>query len=176
MSAARLPASAEPSADDQHFLRRAAQMLSSAPDFEEALQQTMAVALPTLGDFGFFDIVDGETVRRTVRAHQADDIEAILKPTAWVRQQRSDINLCALSTGEPALHADIDDAWYVKVAESPEHLAVLRQARLVAAHRRGQEIYYALNTSVFQDLIQHVMGWMPQERRTTPVRRRAQEV
>ena len=127
MSAARPPLSAEPPADDRHFLRHAAQILSSAPDFEEALQQTIAVALPTLGDFGFFDIVDGETVRRTVRAHKADDIEALLKPTTWARQQRSDINLCALSTGEAALHADIDDAWYVKVAESPEHLAVLRR-------------------------------------------------
>ena len=36
------------------------------------------------------------------------------------------------------------------------HLAVLREADLVAAERRGQEIYYELNTSVFQDLVQHL--------------------
>jgi DNA-binding transcriptional ArsR family regulator len=39
------------------------------------------------------------------------------------------------------------------------HLAVLREADLVTAERQGQEIYYELNTSVFQDLVQHVMAW-----------------
>src|SRR5437762_13698672 len=38
------------------------------------------------------------------------------------------------------------------------HLAVLREAGLVVADRKGQEIYYALNTSVFQDLVQYLMG------------------
>ena len=39
------------------------------------------------------------------------------------------------------------------------HLAVLRDAGLVVTERRGQEIRYELNTSVFQDLIQHLMDW-----------------
>ena len=39
------------------------------------------------------------------------------------------------------------------------HLAVLREAGLVIADRKGQEIYYELNTSVFQDLVQYLMGW-----------------
>jgi DNA-binding transcriptional ArsR family regulator len=39
------------------------------------------------------------------------------------------------------------------------HLAVLREAELVVADRKGQEIYYELNTSVFQDLVQYLMGW-----------------
>jgi DNA-binding transcriptional ArsR family regulator len=39
------------------------------------------------------------------------------------------------------------------------HLAVLRHAGLVTAERHGQEIRYELNTSVFQDLVQHVMAW-----------------
>jgi DNA-binding transcriptional ArsR family regulator len=40
------------------------------------------------------------------------------------------------------------------------HLAVLREPGLVAAERRGQEIYYELNTSVFQDLVQHLLEWV----------------
>jgi DNA-binding transcriptional ArsR family regulator len=40
------------------------------------------------------------------------------------------------------------------------HLAVLHDGGLVAARRRGQEIHYELNTSVFQDLAQHLMEWV----------------
>jgi ArsR family transcriptional regulator, repressor of sdpIR and other operons len=39
------------------------------------------------------------------------------------------------------------------------HLSVLREAELVITERKGQEIYYELNTSVFQDLVQHLMEW-----------------
>jgi ArsR family transcriptional regulator, repressor of sdpIR and other operons len=39
------------------------------------------------------------------------------------------------------------------------HLAVLRDAGLVTAERNGQEIYYELNTTVFEDFIQHLMTW-----------------
>jgi DNA-binding transcriptional ArsR family regulator len=39
------------------------------------------------------------------------------------------------------------------------HLSVLRDAELVLTERKGQEIYYELNTSVFQDLVQHLMEW-----------------
>jgi DNA-binding transcriptional ArsR family regulator len=39
------------------------------------------------------------------------------------------------------------------------HLAVLRDADLVVTERRGQEIRYELNTSVFQDVIQHLIEW-----------------
>ena len=56
-------------------------------------------------------------------------------------------------SGEIAGH--FDSAW----PTISRHLAVLRQARLVLAHRKGQEIYYELNTTVFQDLIQHLVEW-----------------
>ena len=40
------------------------------------------------------------------------------------------------------------------------HLALLREAGLVMTERKGQEIYYELNTSVFQDLVQHLLDWV----------------
>jgi DNA-binding transcriptional ArsR family regulator len=43
------------------------------------------------------------------------------------------------------------------------HLTVLREAGLAETERRGQEIYYDLNTSVFQDLVQHLLEWVKPE-------------
>jgi ArsR family transcriptional regulator, arsenate/arsenite/antimonite-responsive transcriptional repressor len=60
------------------------------------------------------------------------------------------------------------------------HLAVLREAGLVVTERRGQEIRYELNTSVFQDVIQHLIEWtrptiQAASRRRKPQRPRQQE-
>jgi DNA-binding transcriptional ArsR family regulator len=40
------------------------------------------------------------------------------------------------------------------------HLGVLKDSGLVSAHRNGQEIHYELNTSVFEDLVEHLMEWV----------------
>jgi signal transduction histidine kinase len=114
--------------EQRQVLGRAARLLASAADFEGTLKQTLAACLPALGDFGFFDVIvaPGE-VRRTVAAHEAPRVEALLAPTRWVKQVHPTLNLCALSTGEPALHPDIDDAWYCQVAGNEQHLALLRE-------------------------------------------------
>ena len=59
------------------------------------------------------------------------------------------------TSGEIA--ARFDSSW----PTVSRHLAILRGADLVLAERRGQEIHYELNTSVFQDFVQHLMEWMP---------------
>jgi DNA-binding transcriptional ArsR family regulator len=54
------------------------------------------------------------------------------------------------------------------------HLAILHDGGLVAARRRGQEIHYELNTSVFQDVARHLMEWVtPAEPGRARRRRRA---
>jgi DNA-binding transcriptional ArsR family regulator len=57
----------------------------------------------------------------------------------------------ALNSGEIA---DRFDATWPTISR---HLAVLRDAGLVLSVRQKQEIRYELNTSVLQDLVQHVM-------------------
>ena len=69
--------SSAPATDSPHFLSKAAALLSSSLAFDDVLSQTIAAALPALGDFGFFDVVKGDGVRRTVRAHEAPDTEAL---------------------------------------------------------------------------------------------------
>ncbi len=40
------------------------------------------------------------------------------------------------------------------------HLTVLKLADLVRVERRGQYQVYSLNTTVFQDLLTEIMGWL----------------
>jgi PAS domain S-box-containing protein len=107
-------------------LSRAAALLCSSGSHRETLEHTLAACLPALGDFGFFDARGPAGVVRIARAHEDEAIEAIVRPTTWVPQQRGDINLCALTTGETAFHPQVDDDWYRKVALDDEHLALLR--------------------------------------------------
>ena len=46
-------------------------------------------------------------------------------------------------------------------ASVSRHLQVLRDADLVLATREGQYIRYSLNTTVFQDAIQHLAELLP---------------
>ena len=75
----------------------------------------------------------------------------------------------------PRTSGEIADQFQSSWPTISRHLAVLRTGGLVVTERKGQAIYYELNTSVFQDLIQHLVACMKPTRRTAPARRRAQE-
>lgn len=55
-----------------------------------------------------------------------------------------------------AIAETFPSAW----ATISRHLAVLREAGLVVAERDGQTIRYELNTSVMQDVLQHLADWV----------------
>jgi DNA-binding transcriptional ArsR family regulator len=58
------------------------------------------------------------------------------------------------TSGEIA--ARFDSSW----PTVSRHLSVLKEAGLVTSERSGQEIRYELNTSVFEDLVEHLMQWV----------------
>ena len=107
-------------------LARTSERLATSIDYDATLHSVMSLALPTLGDFGFFDVreISGE-VRRVALAHADPERQAILDQTGWVHSERRDKILCALSAGESGFHPRIDAAWLADVALSPEHLAVM---------------------------------------------------
>ena len=40
------------------------------------------------------------------------------------------------------------------------HLAVLRDAELILSERQGQQIVYELNTTLFAELVEHLLDWV----------------
>jgi DNA-binding transcriptional ArsR family regulator len=76
----------------------------------------------------------------------------------------------------PRSSGEIADQFRSSWPTISRHLAVLRAGGLVVSERQGQLIYYELNTSVFQDLIQHFVGWIEPLGRPAAAKRRAQEV
>ena len=80
----------------------------------------------------------------------------------------------------PLTSGEIADRFDSSWPTISRHLAVLREAGLVVTERDGQEIRYELNTSVFQDLIQHLVEWTrptsgASRRSRKPARTRQQE-
>jgi ArsR family transcriptional regulator, repressor of sdpIR and other operons len=75
----------------------------------------------------------------------------------------------------PRTSGEIADQFHSSWPTISRHLGILRAGELVVSERKGQAIYYELNTSVFQDLIQHFVGWMKPHRQPAPTKRRAQE-
>lgn len=62
--------------------------------------------------------------------------------------------------GEKRLSAgDIADAFDISKPSISHHLRILKDAELVIAERDGQNIIYALNSSVVQEFMQEMMGF-----------------
>ena len=61
--------------------------------------------------------------------------------------------------GGPRTSGEIADHFASSWPTISRHLAVLRESGLVSTRRRGSEIHYELNTSVFEDFVQHLMEW-----------------
>ena len=58
------------------------------------------------------------------------------------------------TSGEIAAH--FPTAW----ATISRHLGQLRDAGLILSERNGQQIVYELNTTVFADLVEHILDWV----------------
>jgi PAS domain S-box-containing protein len=107
-------------------LAKASDVLAQSLDYERTLQSVTDLVLPLLGDFGFFDIREGDEVRRIARAHQSPELEATLQGSGFDANACPD-DLCALATGSASLHPNIDLAWMRRAARSPEQLEHLQK-------------------------------------------------
>lgn len=60
---------------------------------------------------------------------------------------------------------DIASRFPIAFASVSHHLQILKDADLVVARRDGQFIRYSLNTTVFQDVVQHLLDIAPNRRK-----------
>jgi signal transduction histidine kinase/ActR/RegA family two-component response regulator len=94
------------------------------------LRRVVSATLPALADFAFFDVVERTEVRRIAAAHADPELDEILAGTRWERSERTDRNLCALSSGQAGFHPHIDSAFRSDMASGPAHLALLERLQL----------------------------------------------
>jgi PAS domain S-box-containing protein len=130
------------------LLNRISRDLAESLDYETTLHRVVRLAIPTVGDFGFFDLVEGTEVRRIAHAHADPARQAILDGSRWVRSERTDMNLCALSSGSTGLHPDIGEAWLRDVAVNDGHYGVMDtlafHSMLTVPLRHGGELLGAM--------------------------------
>ena len=60
---------------------------------------------------------------------------------------------------------EIADRFPSSWATISRHLGILRDANLVLAERDGQNVRYELNTTVFQEVVEHLVDWAKPPRR-----------
>ena len=56
---------------------------------------------------------------------------------------------------------ELAEQFDISAPSMSHHFSVLKQADLIASRRGGQQIYYSLNTTVFQEVIAAVMELLP---------------
>jgi ArsR family transcriptional regulator len=65
----------------------------------------------------------------------------------------------------PRTSGEIAERFPATWATISRHLGILRDSKLVLAERDGQNIRYELNTTVFQEVVEHLMDWTKPARR-----------
>ncbi len=66
-----------------------------------------------------------------------------------------------LLEGRELTAGELAEQFAISAPSMSHHFSVLKQADLVASRRGGQQIYYSLNTTVFQEVLAAVMELLP---------------
>ena len=103
-------------------LSRASEVLSRSLDYERTLESVTQIMLPLLGDFAFFDLREGDAVRRIARAHDAPSIERLLTDIQLRNEQAGE----DASESRSSLQAQVDERWLRSIARDEQQLQALQ--------------------------------------------------
>lgn len=114
------------------FLAEASRVLASCLDYRTTLARVAQLAVPTLADWCFIDIVENNltTLSETVVATSNPEKEALILELRGRYPLPFDADYGVskiLQTGEPALVAEIPDSCLLEMARDTDHLNLLRQ-------------------------------------------------
>ena len=118
------------------FVAEVSEVLGQSFDYDRTLDTVARLAVPTLADYCFFDLLDldGEReLERVAAAHKdigpfADRVRPFV-PSA--QDARHPIRR-ALTSGRPVFVRRVDDAWIRSVAVSEEHAGFMREQQVSA--------------------------------------------
>jgi PAS domain S-box-containing protein len=114
------------------FLAEASRLLASSLDYRTTLTRVAQLAVPTLADWCFIDIVANNLTLfgEPIVAASDPEKEALVLELRRRYPPPADADYGAskvLRTGEPELVTDISDSFLVATAHDAEHLSLLRQ-------------------------------------------------
>lgn len=118
----------------QRFLAEATKLLSETLDYKQMLRSLAEIAVPRLGDFCVFDIlnVDGKIQRAAwaiADPEKQQFFDHILEFATPVDAAAHPVSL-AISTGKTEIITEVSDEWLQRVATSEEHLQFMRDMKL----------------------------------------------
>jgi signal transduction histidine kinase/DNA-binding response OmpR family regulator len=121
-------AHAEEMARQAHLLADATRVLNESLDVERTLVALARIAVPTLGDYGWIDLVDGEDIRRVVcEGHDRKDSEPLAAVMAFPprRDNARHPTIAAIATGATIVSDARTASMRDGIASSSEHRAVI---------------------------------------------------
>jgi|GEM_PF-2278262 len=123
---ARLLAAERTQVERVGLLQHATAVLATSLDLGHTLRGVALGLVPTLGDFCIIDVLGPDhEVRRTFHA-ATPECAGLLAASRWHPPERPGTPICALASGLPSFHPDVDAAWVEATACGPEQLALLR--------------------------------------------------
>jgi len=130
---------AEQARSHHEFLVEASEILASSLDYQETLRRVLQVVIPAFADMCLIKIAGPDAMVRQIAASAASpELEAVLEQQLRhypVPVDECDVLQAAIRSQQPLLIREIGPDLLRQVAESDEHLALLRRARLVSCMR-----------------------------------------
>ena len=115
------------------FLAEASRLLAGVFDPDDTLQRVAELAVPTVGDFCFLDILDAHGTLQRAGSATAGPKQQALVDAAEERlptlEEPGPVAVKALTSGEPVVMAEVTDVRLQSIATGPEHLEVLRAVK-----------------------------------------------
>ena len=126
------------SEERRRLLAEAGRVLASSLDYETTVSTVARLAVPDFADWCAVDLLMGDEIKRLAVAHRdPDKVRWVQEVDVGVRLQPSaeaDAGVAAvIRTGEPHFAPVVTDDMLVKVAQSDEHLALLRSVGIRSA-------------------------------------------